>query len=150
MQERYRENIACVYIDPPYNSKTSEILYKNTYKHSSWLSLMDSRLALSRRLSAPNGSHVVAIDENEQENLGPLLTRHFSNHEIVCVSIVHNKKGIQGDYFSYNHDFAYFCIPRSLQKRTEGRSPGAIGSTIIFASGGASPSVVRQRTAFIR
>ena len=113
LEERYREALSCVYIDPPYNSKTSEILYKNSYKHASWLSLMQDRLLLSRTLVAPDGSHIVAIDENEQEVLGRLLSLHFPEHEKICVSVVHNKKGIQGSYFSYNHDFAFFCIPRS-------------------------------------
>jgi adenine-specific DNA-methyltransferase len=114
LQDRYREQVKCVYIDPPYNSKTTEILYKNTYKHSSWLSLMDNRLALSKQLAAVDGSHIVAIDENEQEVLGRLLSVHFEGYEKICVTVVHNKKGIQGDYFSYNHDFAYFCIPPAL------------------------------------
>ena len=114
LDERYRRKLACVYIDPPYNSKTSEILYKNTYKHSSWLSLMEDRLLLSQLLAAPDGSHIVAIDENEQEVLGCLLSLHFPEHNKVCVSVVHNKKGIQGRHFSYNHDFAFFCIPHSL------------------------------------
>lgn len=110
----------CIYIDPPYNSKTTEILYKNSYRHSSWLCLMDSRLQMSRHLASADGSHVVAIDENEQELLGQLLNRHFPDYEKVCVTVVHNKKGIQGDYFSYNHDFAFFCIPKSLPE-TKGR-----------------------------
>jgi len=108
--EKYRETVRCIYLDPPYNSKTTEILYKNNYKHSSWLSLMDNRLAVSRRLAALDGSHVVAIDENEQEVLGRLLLMRFPEHQRVCVAVVHNKKGIQGDYFSYNHDYAFFCI----------------------------------------
>jgi len=119
--EKYREKVKCIYIDPPYNSKTTAILYKNNYKHSSWLSLMDNRLAVSRRLAAPDGSHIVAIDENEQEVLGRLLMMHFPDHERVCVAVVHNKKGIQGDYFSYNHDYAYFCIPLSLPE-THGKT----------------------------
>jgi adenine-specific DNA-methyltransferase len=114
LRSRYSEAFGCVYIDPPYNSKTSEILYKNTYKHSSWSTLMHDRLAVSRTLTAAKGSHIVAIDENEQENLGYLLRSLFCEHEIVCVSVIHNKKGIQGDYFSYNHEFAYFCIPPAL------------------------------------
>jgi len=114
MQARYREQVKCIYIDPPYNSKTTEILYKNNYKHSSWLSLMDNRLAASKRLAARDGSHIVAVDENEQEVLGRLLIMHFPEHERVCVAVVHNKKGIQGDYFSYSHDYAYFCIPPAL------------------------------------
>lgn len=112
--EKYREGVKCIYIDPPYNSKTTEILYKNTYKSSSWLCLMDNRLALSRYFSTVDGSHIVAIDENEQEVLGRLLTIHFPSYVKVCVSVIHNKKGIQGDYFSYNNDFAYFLIPPAL------------------------------------
>lgn len=114
ISSRYYGAFGCVYIDPPYNSKTSEILYKNTYKHSSWSTLMYDRLAVSRNLTVAKGSHVVAIDENEQQNLGYLLRSLFSEQEIVCVSVIHNKKGIQGDYFSYNNEFAYFCIPAAL------------------------------------
>ncbi|WP_208595681.1 site-specific DNA-methyltransferase [Thermosulfurimonas dismutans] len=116
--ERYRGQVKCIYIDPPYNSKTTEILYKNDYKHSSWLTLIDNRLALSRIFATEDGSHIIAIDENEQELLGRLLSLHFpeDHFEKICVSIIHNKKGIQGKYFSYNHDFAYFCIPHKLPK----------------------------------
>ena len=114
LQEKYRERVQCIYIDPPYNSKTTEILYKNNYKHSSWLSLMDDRLSMSARIAAADGSHIIAIDENEQEVLGRLLALRFPEHERICIAVVHNKKGIQGDYFSYNHDYAYFCIPHQL------------------------------------
>ena len=117
---KYAGAAQCVYIDPPYNSKTAAILYKNGYKHSSWLSLMDNRIDISRRLSTPTGSHIIAIDENEQVFLGQLLTKHFPDCNNICVSIVHNKKGIQGDHLSYNHDFAYFNIPKTL-KSTHGR-----------------------------
>ena len=112
---RYAGSAQCVYIDPPYNSKTSAILYKNDYRHSSWLSLMDNRIAASRRLATTTGSHIIAIDENEQVFLGQLLSQRFPDFNNICVSIVHNKKGIQGDHLSYNHDFAYFSIPKTLK-----------------------------------
>lgn len=111
---KYRERIRSVYIDPPYNSKSTEILYLNTYKHSSWLTMMENRLGVSKNFCTIDGSHVIAIDENEQETLGNLLLGIFPYHTRTCVSVIHNKKGIQGDYFSYNHDFAYFCLPPSL------------------------------------
>lgn len=119
MQPGYRDQVKCVYIDPPYNSKTSEIAYKNTYKHSSWLALIDSRLELSRHLMTTDGSHVVAIDENEQEVLGQILDLRFPTYEKICVAVIHNKKGIQGAYFSHNHEYAYFCIAPGL-RRTHG------------------------------
>ena len=111
---RYAGQVKCVYIDPPYNSKTTEIAYKNTYKHSSWLALMANRLRLSAPLARTDGSHVIAIDENEQEVLGQLLSLEFPSHDKVCIAVVHNKKGIQGDYFSYNHEYAFFCVPHDL------------------------------------
>ncbi len=114
LKSKYQERIQAIYIDPPYNSESTEILYENTYRHSSWLTLMENRLKESQSYTRNRGSHIIAIDENEQENLGLLLQNLFQNHDITCISLIHNKKGIQGNYFSYNHDFAYFCIPFSL------------------------------------
>jgi len=114
LMPKYQDRIRSIYIDPPYNSKSTEILYVNTYKHSSWLSMMENRLKISKRFSTIDGSHVIAIDENEQEELGLLLAEVFPNHTKTCISVIHNKKGIQGDYFSYNNDFAYFCLPSAL------------------------------------
>jgi adenine-specific DNA-methyltransferase len=116
---RYRGQVKCVYIDPPYNAKSSEILYKNTYKHSSWLALMETRLQVSRDLSTRDGSHIIAIDENEQERFGLLLDALFPDHAKICVAVMHNKKGIQGYHFSYNHDYGYFCIPPELERTNE-------------------------------
>jgi len=108
---RYRGRIDCVYLDPPYNSKTTEILYKNNYKHSSWLALMAGRLERSRLLAAPESTHVLAIDENEQERLGLLLGQMFPDADRVTVTVVHNPRGIQGSGFSYTHEYAVFVMP---------------------------------------
>jgi adenine-specific DNA-methyltransferase len=47
LQEKYRERVKCVHIDPPYNTQSSGFLYKNDYQHSSWLAMMQDRLHLS-------------------------------------------------------------------------------------------------------
>lgn len=44
LQERYREQVKCIYIDPPYNTGGDGFLYKDSYQHSSWLTMMDNRL----------------------------------------------------------------------------------------------------------
>jgi len=112
LQERYRERVKCIYIDPPYNANSSEILYKNTYKNSSWLSLMDNRINVAKYLLEKNGVNVIAIDEIEQELLGQLISYHFPEYEKSCISIIHNPSGQQGDNFSYIHEFAYFIYPK--------------------------------------
>ena len=69
LQARYREQVNCIHIDPPYNTDTSGFAYKNNYRHSSWLTLMDSRLQSSLQLLAVDGQYVCHIDENEYEKL---------------------------------------------------------------------------------
>lgn len=110
LQTRYKGQIKCIYIDPPYNAKSSEILYKNNYKHSSWLSLMSDRIKASQTLFNDKPVFICAIDEVEQERLGILLSQLFNENYFgkTAVSIVHNPSGQQGDNFSYTHEFAYF------------------------------------------
>ncbi len=71
--EKYRDAVKCIHIDPPYNTDTSGFLYKNGYKHSSWLSMMENRIGLSFKLLSDDGSHLCHIDENEYERLRFLL-----------------------------------------------------------------------------
>ena len=111
LQAKHHNGIKCMYIDPPYNAKSSEIMYKNTFKHSAWLSLMESRLQLSELLLSETGVGVVAIDEVEQTKLGELLKTIAPSKNIVAVTIVHNPSGQQGDNFSFTNEFAYFTFP---------------------------------------
>ena len=67
--EKYRASIECIHIDPPYNTDTSGFLYKNTYRSSSWLTMMADRLLLAEQLMAPDSCILSHIDENEYENL---------------------------------------------------------------------------------
>lgn len=111
LSEKYREQVKCIYIDPPYNASSSEIIYKNTYKHSSWLTLMANRLNASKVYLSNQSVLVTAIDEVEQEVLGRLFSDIFNNYEKSCITIVHNPTGQQGVNFSYTHEFAYFIFP---------------------------------------
>lgn len=73
ISNKYYSQLDCVYGDPPYNAKSSEILYKNTFKHSAWISLMYDRINEISTLISPNGGIITAIDENEVANLLQLL-----------------------------------------------------------------------------
>jgi adenine-specific DNA-methyltransferase len=108
---RIQESLDCVYIDPPYNAKSSEILYKNTFKHASWISLMENRISLSKGLLKEKYVHITAIDEIENFNLGKLFEIIFPECEDACISIVHNPTGQQGNNFSFTHEFAHFIYP---------------------------------------
>lgn len=108
LEERYREQIKCVYIDPPYNTDSTPILYKNGYKHSSWASLMQDRLKLSMSLMKQDGVKAVAIDDTEMTNLSMILKEAAPNHRLSRVTVVHNPKGSITKDFNRTHEYALF------------------------------------------
>lgn len=114
LKEKYRNKIKLIYIDPPYNpdSKNNTFTYNNSFNRSTWLTFMKNRLEVAREFLTPDGSLIIAIDENEQAHLGVLLKEMFRDYEIHCITIVHNPRGIQGTNFSYTHEYAFFVIPR--------------------------------------
>ncbi len=114
----YEGQVDCLYLDPPYNTGARDWTYNNDYvdsndafRHSKWLSFMEKRLRLAKRLLKPDGVLIVAIDENEHSHLGVLLEELFPQHEKHSIAIVHNPRGIQGTNFSYINEAAYFVIP---------------------------------------
>ncbi len=115
---KFREKVQTIYIDPPYNSSSTEILYKNNYKHSSWLTLMENRISLAKKFLTREGIFEIAIDFNEQERLGLLIDLIFgtninstSNYEKMLITIIHNPKGRQGTNFSITHEYMYVIYP---------------------------------------
>lgn len=73
LKQRYKEQVHCVHIDPPYNTETSGFLYKNAYQHSSWLSWMAELSKLASAHLTHDGTFLCHIDENEYERLHLLL-----------------------------------------------------------------------------
>ena len=90
-----------IYIDPPYNSGARDWKYNNDYvdtgdgyRHSKWLSFIEKRLLLAKRLLNPtNSALIVTIDEKEYLRLGLLLQQVFPNATMQMVSSQINPKG---------------------------------------------------------
>ncbi|MFH0807209.1 MAG: DNA methyltransferase, partial [Elusimicrobiota bacterium] len=117
----HEKKIDVIYIDPPYNTGAKDWKYNNNfvdindaYRHSKWLSMMSKRLQMAKRLLKSDGVLICAIDDNEFYHLGSLLEEIFSGYEIHCITIVHNPRGIQGNNFSYTHEYAYFIFKKNL------------------------------------
>lgn len=117
LQEKYREKVQCIYIDPPFNAPSSLIAYKNNYKDSSWLTLMNNRIEISKTLLSPDRFvNMIAIDEVEQEVLGQIISQQFPQNKKACISVMHNPRGQQGKNLSYVHEFCYFVYPSDDKK----------------------------------
>ena len=114
----YHGKVDCIYIDPPYNSGAKDWKYNNdyvdgndAYRHSKWLSFMEKRLKLAKKLLKPKDSvMIVTIDEKEYNHLGCLLEEIFPEAYIQMVTIVINPKGSTRGRFSRVEEYAYFCF----------------------------------------
>jgi adenine-specific DNA-methyltransferase len=99
-QEKFNQSIDTIYIDPPYNTNASEIVYKNGYKNSSWLELISDRLNLSKLLQTETGIINVAIDDFELSKLSELLNDIYGfENKLGNYVIVHNPGGRHDDKF---------------------------------------------------
>ena len=110
----YDSSIDYCYIDPPYNTDSAPILYKNDYRDSCWLSILDDRLLCSLPLLREKMVYTVAIDETELSNLLLLLRSVFTNHKISPITVVHNPKGSITKDFNRVHEYAIFVTKNDV------------------------------------
>jgi adenine-specific DNA-methyltransferase len=108
INKRYENAIDGVYIDPPYNTDASSILYKNDYKDSSFLSMMENRLSVSTGILSNQGIICVAIDDEEVSPLRSILERLFFS-ELGIVTVRSNPAGRKTKgRFAPAHEYALF------------------------------------------
>ena len=98
----YAGKVDCIYIDPPYNTGAKDWKYNNdyvdgndAYRHSKWLSFMQRRLQLAKKLLNPADSVlIVTIDEKEYLHLGCLLEEMFPEARMQMITTVISAKGV--------------------------------------------------------
>ncbi|XWY21976.1 site-specific DNA-methyltransferase [Bisgaard Taxon 45] len=120
LQERYREQVKCIYIDPPYNlekGREKDFLYKDNYKSSSWLSFIENRIVKGNELGK-KAILFASIDENENPHFSFLLENIFGKNNVIADFIWQNKKGGGNDstFVAVEHEYIK-CI--SNNKDTE-------------------------------
>jgi len=108
LKERYHEQVKCIYIDPPYNTDSTPILYKNGYRHSSWASLMYDRLSISRFMLNKKGTKSIAIDDTEMLNISKICEDLYPNSRHSRITVVHNPKGSITKDFNRVHEYCIF------------------------------------------
>lgn len=108
LQEKYRAGVDAIYIDPPYNTPHSNIIYKNHFKHSSWLSLIDNNTSKAKTLLKSTFSFGVAIDDYEFSNLLSYLKSAFNKDDIQIVSVNHHPQG-SGGKLSRTNEYLILC-----------------------------------------
>lgn len=102
----YRGQVKCIFIDPPYNTKSAFEHYDDNLEHAQWLSMMLPRLQLLRELLREDGSIWVTIDDNEGHYLKVLMDEVFGRGNFVA-NVVWEKSDspkMDSQLFSSRHD----------------------------------------------
>ena len=122
LSERYRGQVQCIYIDPPYNTGDSEILYKNEYRSASWLTMMENRLSLAIYILLSDDPVLfIAIDDFEMADLCELIDRHFPTLRREMIIVNHHPQGGKAKTLANTHEYMLACVARDSDRTLRGR-----------------------------
>jgi adenine-specific DNA-methyltransferase len=123
---RYRGQVKCIYIDPPYNTGNEGWVYNDNVnsprirqwlrqavgkegedlsRHDKWLCMMYPRLALLREFLSEDGAILVSIDDNELPRLRLVMEEVFGPQNVIATLVW--EKGKKGDakFVSVTHEY---------------------------------------------
>ena len=113
LQERYRKQVKCVYIDPPYNTGNDDFPYKDGYQISSWYSMMLDRVYLASRMMNKAALFFLQIGDNEAARSRLLLESIFEERKNSVV-VRRGIKNVQAQFsdierLNSGHDIIHVC-----------------------------------------
>ena len=111
LEDRFTGEVACIFIDPPYNTGSAFLHYEDGVEHSLWLGMMRDRLELLRTLLKPTGSIWITIDDNEAHYLKVLCDEVFGRSnffgEVIWQHSVQGKNDAKTISLHHNHILVY-------------------------------------------
>lgn len=118
----FKGRVRCIYIDPPYNTRSAFEHYDDNLEHSQWLAMIYPRLVLLRDLLAEDGSIWVSIDDNEGHYLKVVMDEVFGRANFVATFVWERDAGGRGDAgVSVSHDYIH-CFARRRETWDKARN----------------------------
>lgn len=125
--------IDVIYIDPPYNTGNKDFVYndsfvdsEDSYRHSKWLSFMNKRLKIAKRLLSDKGVIFISIDDNEQANLKLLCDEVFSNRNFIGQLILKTATDNNPSQINTEHEYMLcYCCNKMQQGNWQRQSQAA-------------------------
>lgn len=113
LEKTHKNKVDLIIIDPPYNRGLNDFIYDDNYidksdsfKHSKWISFMNKRLIIAKKLLKDNGVIFINIDDNEFAQLKLLCDDIFGEENFITCFPWHNRTSIQNDTdISINHEY---------------------------------------------
>ena len=123
----YAGQVKCIYIDPPYNTRSAFEHYDDNLEHTQWLAMMWPRLELLRDLLTEDGSIWVSIDDNEAHYLKVVMDEVFGRSNFVA-NVIWEKSDspkMDSQIFSSRHDHV-IMFARSINSFSVNRILGEV------------------------
>lgn len=127
LEKTHKNKVDLIIIDPPYNRGLNDFVYDDNYidktdsfKHSKWISFMNKRLIIAKKLLKDNGAIFINIDDNEFAQLKLLCDDIFGEENFISCFPWHNRTSVQNDTdISINHEYiiAYAKKRRKTNRR---------------------------------
>ena len=95
LEQDFAGKIKCIYIDPPFNTGQAFEHYDDGLEHSTWLAMMNARLAVLHRLLAPEGVLFVHLDQEENHYLKIVLDEVYTRYNFLG-QVAYERSGVSG------------------------------------------------------
>ncbi len=115
----YAGQVKCIYIDPPYNTRSAFEHYDDNLEHAQWLAMIYPRLVLLRELLAEDGSIWISIDDNEAHYLKVIMDEVFGRQNFIVAAAWQKKVSPANDsvWFSGDHENIFVYAKKAVDWR---------------------------------
>ena len=110
LEQEYAGKVKCVFIDPPYNTGSAFEHYEDGIEHSLWLSLMQERLLILKKLLSKDGTVWITIDDNEAHYLKVLCDEVFGRSCFVASIVWRSTDNSNNDSKQFSVDHNYILV----------------------------------------
>lgn len=123
LQEKYREQVKCCYIDPPYNTGGDGFPYKDAYQHASWVAMIEARLRKGAETLSRDGVIFSSIDQNEYPKLRTLLEGIFGRGNALGTIVWKNVTDNNPTNIAVEHEYVECFANSRVALESEWKSP---------------------------
>lgn len=124
LEKTHTGKIDVIYIDPPYNTENKDFIYDDAFvdkndgfRHSKWLSFMNERLQIAKKLLSSSGVLIISIGYHEVHNLMVICQEMFENKQVTCVT-VQTSGGKPNGGFTFLQEYLVFITPTDFNPKT--------------------------------
>ena len=123
LRKRFKGRVNCIYIDPPYNTGASEIVYKNGYKNSAWLTMMENRISLGKEFLNSSGAQCTTIDDFQFHRLREIIASTYGESNIAGIFVIKSNPSGRSTAKGISIAHEYGIVATASDKSTIGRLP---------------------------